>query len=117
MEEQQQQPAPGGKSPAGNRPPRRSFGAGKGEFNRNGNKGGFNNARGGRSRRGPRQGGPKPHQAPPPHPAMNGESKPNPDEKPIPPLEAGNIRIIPLGGVEEIGRNIPAVAFGEDIVI
>jgi ribonuclease J len=34
--------------------------------------------------------------------------RPNGDEKPIPPLEAGNIRIIPLGGVEEIGRNMTA---------
>ena len=36
---------------------------------------------------------------------------------PIPPLEAGNIRIIPLGGVEEIGRNMTALEFGDDIII
>ena len=35
----------------------------------------------------------------------------------IPPLESGNIRIIPLGGVEEIGRNMTAVEFGNDIII
>ncbi len=29
----------------------------------------------------------------------------------------GNVRIIPLGGVEEIGRNMTAVEFGDDIVI
>ncbi len=39
------------------------------------------------------------------------------DEKPIPPLELGNIRIIPLGGVEEIGRNMTMVEFGDDIVV
>ena len=41
----------------------------------------------------------------------------NGDDKPIPPLEAGNIRIIPLGGVEEIGRNMTAVEIGDDIII
>ncbi len=41
----------------------------------------------------------------------------NGDEKPVPPLEAGNIRIIPLGGVEEIGRNMTAVEFGNDIIV
>ena len=39
------------------------------------------------------------------------------DEKPIPPLEPGNIRIVPLGGVEEIGRNMTAIEFGDDIII
>jgi ribonuclease J len=48
---------------------------------------------------------------------MHEGAKANPDEKPIPPLEPGNIRIIPLGGVEEIGRNMTAVEFGDDIVI
>lgn len=41
----------------------------------------------------------------------------NGDEKPIPPLAPGNIRIIPLGGVEEIGRNMTAVEFGGDIIV
>jgi len=35
----------------------------------------------------------------------------------IPPLEKGNIRIIPLGGVEEIGRNMTAIEFGDDIIV
>ncbi|OGC80825.1 hypothetical protein A2943_02560 [Candidatus Adlerbacteria bacterium RIFCSPLOWO2_01_FULL_51_16] len=35
----------------------------------------------------------------------------------MPPLEANNIRIIPLGGVEEIGRNMTAIEFGDDIII
>jgi ribonuclease J len=115
MEAQHSQ-AQGGQKPAGGRPPRRPFAEGKGGFNKGG-KGAFNRGgRGGRGR-GPRQGGPKPHQAPPPRPEMHEGAKANPDEKPIPPLEPGNIRIIPLGGVEEIGRNMTAVEFGDDIVI
>jgi len=35
----------------------------------------------------------------------------------ISPLAPGNIRIIPLGGVEEIGRNMTVVEYGEDIVV
>ena len=78
--------------------------------------------KGGRNRRSDfrRQGGPKPHQTPPPRPEagvhnhdLSGKDN---DEKPIPPLEAGNIRIIPLGGVEEIGRNMTLVEFGNDII-
>jgi ribonuclease J len=35
----------------------------------------------------------------------------------IPPPEAGVIRIIPLGGVEEIGKNMTAIEIGEDIIV
>ena len=35
----------------------------------------------------------------------------------IPPLAPGDVRILVLGGVEEIGRNIAAVEFGDDIVV
>jgi ribonuclease J len=35
----------------------------------------------------------------------------------IPPLAADSIRIIPLGGVEEIGRNMTAIEYGNDIVV
>lgn len=35
----------------------------------------------------------------------------------IPPLAADAIRIIPLGGVEEIGRNMTAIEFGNDIIV
>jgi ribonuclease J len=38
-------------------------------------------------------------------------------EEKIPPLEPGNIRIIPLGGVEEIGRNMTLFEYEDDIVI
>lgn len=64
----------------------------------------------------PRTGGPRPHQVHPPRPELNGTNGSG-DEKPIPPLEPGNIRIIPLGGVEEIGRNMTMVEFGDDIIV
>lgn len=35
----------------------------------------------------------------------------------IPPLAAGDIRVVILGGVEEIGRNMAAIEFGRDIII
>lgn len=35
----------------------------------------------------------------------------------IPPLAPGNIRIIPLGGVEEIGRNMTMIEYGNDIIV
>jgi ribonuclease J len=35
----------------------------------------------------------------------------------IPPPEAGVIRIVPLGGVEEIGKNMTAIEINDDIII
>ena len=35
----------------------------------------------------------------------------------IPPPEAGVVRVIPLGGVEEIGKNMTAIEIGEDIIV
>ncbi len=35
----------------------------------------------------------------------------------LPQVTQGNIRIIPLGGVEEIGKNMTAVEIGDDIII
>lgn len=35
----------------------------------------------------------------------------------IPPVAPGNIRIIPLGGVEEIGKNMTAIEIGNDIIV
>ena len=52
----------------------------------------------------------------PPPKARRAPSRPAAD-KPIPPLKPGDIRIIPLGGVEEIGKNMTAIEMGNDIVI
>ncbi|HEY4478556.1 MAG TPA: hypothetical protein VI775_01810, partial [Candidatus Paceibacterota bacterium] len=38
-------------------------------------------------------------------------------EDSIPPFENDTIRIIPLGGVEEIGKNMTAIEYGDDILI
>lgn len=35
----------------------------------------------------------------------------------IPPLAPGHIRIVPLGGVEEIGKNMTAFEIGDDIIV
>jgi len=51
---------------------------------------------------------------PPPHP-------PRPSapvaSRPVPKLKAGDIRIITLGGVEEIGKNMTAIEIGNDIIV
>ena len=41
----------------------------------------------------------------------------NMNEAKVPPLEEGKIRIIPLGGVEEIGKNMTAIEIGNDIIV
>ncbi len=38
-------------------------------------------------------------------------------EQVIPPLLPGNIRIVPLGGAEEVGKNMTAIEFGDDIIV
>ncbi len=37
--------------------------------------------------------------------------------KPLPPVAPGNIRVITLGGVEEIGKNMTAIEIGNDIIV
>lgn len=39
------------------------------------------------------------------------------ERQPIPPIEGDNIRIIPLGGVEEVGRNMTVIESKDDIII
>ncbi|HVV38998.1 MAG TPA: ribonuclease J [Candidatus Paceibacterota bacterium] len=113
MEGETTQPAPRGGT-SHNRPPRTQ--QGRGGNRRSFGKGGFG-GRGGKGR--PRSGGPRPHQVHPPRevPASGMSAANGQQEDKIPPLETGNIRIIPLGGVEEIGRNMTAIEFGDDIVI
>jgi ribonuclease J len=69
----------------------------------------------GRSARGGGRGGNRAHERPRPMQRHGGEDKKNGGV--IPPLEEGNIRVIPLGGVEEIGKNMTVVEIGDDIVI
>ena len=49
-------------------------------------------------------------------PFLGGPKKPA-ESKPVPPLTPGNIRIITLGGVEEIGKNMTAIEIGNDIIV
>lgn len=56
---------------------------------------------------------PRPLGVPKKHVAIQ-QSNPN---VPIPPVAPGNIRIIPLGGVEEIGMNMTVVEIGNDIIV
>src|SRR3989344_3343354 len=46
-----------------------------------------------------------------------GDTRPRLGVTPIPPPAPDTIRIIPLGGVEEVGRNMTALEFGGDIFI
>jgi ribonuclease J len=86
---------------------------GRGQRRGGGARFGGGKGRGGRLR----HGGPRPHQAPPPREIKEHNGNGSNHEDKIPPLEPGNIRIIPLGGVEEIGKNMTAVEFGDDIIV
>ncbi len=55
-----------------------------------------------------------------PHPRRSGSGERYETARPakaIPPISEGVIRIIPLGGVEEIGKNMTAIEMGNDIII
>ncbi len=58
---------------------------------------------------------PKRRPSPPPNSTHRQTSK-NPETLGLPSV-GNNIRIIPLGGVEEIGRNMTAIEIGEDIIV
>ncbi len=53
-----------------------------------------------------------------PHPPMENNMTPRKNKGPmIPPPEEGVYRIIPLGGVEEIGKNMTAIETKDDIIV
>ncbi|MEK7584952.1 MAG: ribonuclease J [Patescibacteria group bacterium] len=60
---------------------------------------------------------PRPHRPPRGLKPGGGRSDGNEPKKKLPPLGEGDIRIIPLGGVEEIGKNMTAIEIGNDIVV
>src|SRR3989344_4735881 len=71
---------------------------------------------GGRSRGGPSQG----HRRPPSgshHRRISSASSVRNDGVKIPPLAPGNVRIIPLGGVEEIGKNMTVIEYKDTIIV
>ncbi len=75
-----------------------------------------NRPRGGRMSRPMRRPNLKGNESPYRH-SMSQQSQRESAETSIPPVAPGNIRIIPLGGVEEIGMNMTAIEIGNDILV
>lgn len=63
------------------------------------------------------KGGRRPHIKTPPPPKENNSYVRKSKASIIPPPLPGVIRIIPLGGVEEIGKNMTAIEIGNDIIV
>ena len=63
------------------------------------------------------KGGRRPHIKTPPPPKENNTFVRKNKTNLIPPILPGVIRIIPLGGVEEIGKNMTAIEIGNDIIV
>ena len=88
---------------------------GRGDSRGGRSRGGFGGSSGGRSRSTGGGAGGRGHGPRPKLPDATQQHKMVEDT--IPPLAPDNIRIIPLGGVEEIGKNMTAIEFGDDIVV
>ncbi|PIT91264.1 hypothetical protein COU17_01390 [Candidatus Kaiserbacteria bacterium CG10_big_fil_rev_8_21_14_0_10_49_17] len=61
-----------------------------------------------------RRGARKPHER---RPSASPYTTPKKKDDVVPPVEADTVRIIPLGGVEEVGRNMALVETAEDMVV
>lgn len=70
---------------------------------------------------GERRGGPKRRdmgRRPPMRPlSRQGSDRANAERTEVPAIEKGTVRIIPLGGVEEIGKNMTAIEMGDTILV
>jgi ribonuclease J len=88
-------------------------------FSRRGNggggNGGFQGRKGGSFQKKPMRGSMRPSHGRSSTPSADGSFQKKADDK-IPPA-GDNIRIIPLGGVEEIGRNMTMVEYKDDIIV
>lgn len=117
-------PSIGGNPRPGGRPPMRQNSGGPSRFNsqrpgsdmapKEGSSG--NRPRQGRMSRPMRRPNLKGTESPYRH-SISQQSQREVAETTIPPVAPGNIRIIPLGGVEEIGMNMTAVEIGNDILV